>query len=95
MTAMGKDDDKQGSYTELAGGTGSTNDAEIPVTDILKKGKLIVNGLHDDKGAEIKKSHSTVQLRRTIYSAAALDFDILAYSFFNIFSSGGDSHLVH
>merc|ERR550534_380331 len=35
--------------------------------------KFKVAGLHDDVRADIRSSHATVQIRKTIYSAAALD----------------------
>jgi len=51
---------------------------ELPVMNLVtapKKEnlKFKVAGLHDDKMDDIRNSHGTVQIRKTIYSAAALD----------------------
>jgi len=55
---------------DVTGGTGT----ELPVMNLAKApAKLKVDGVTNDKAALIKSSRSTVQLRRTIYSAAALD----------------------
>jgi len=55
-----------------------TNPTELPVMNLVtapKKENLKfgVAGLHDDAQAEIRNNHGTVQIRKTIYSAAALD----------------------
>jgi len=51
---------------------------ELPVMNLVTKPekqhlKFKVAGLHDDEQADIRSSHGTVQIRKTIYSAAALD----------------------
>jgi len=51
---------------------------ELPVMNLVtapekRKLKFQVAGLHDDVKQDIKCSHGTVQIRKTIYSAAALD----------------------
>jgi len=58
-------------------GTGAIT-TELPVMNLVtppKKENLKfgVAGLHDDAQAQIRNNHNTVQIRKTIYSAAALD----------------------
>jgi len=61
-----------------AGHTTTAVATELPVMNLVtppKKDnlKFKVAGLHDDAQAEIRNNHGTVQIRKTIYSAAALD----------------------
>jgi len=66
---------------DVDGGAHATTNAittELPVMNLVaapekKNFKFKVAGLHDDEQADIRSSHRTVQIRKTIYSAAALD----------------------
>jgi len=66
-----------GGDVDVAGDAGGNTVAtELPVMNLVKapaKTKPKVAGLDDDKAALIRESHETVQIRKTIYSAAALD----------------------
>jgi len=58
--------------------TGNVITTELPVMNLVtapakQNLKFGVAGLHDDEMNAIKSSHRTVQIRKTIYSAAALD----------------------
>jgi len=59
-----------------AGDAGGQITSELPAMNLVKapeKTKMKINSLHDRKTEKIKESHETVQIRKTIYSAAALD----------------------
>jgi len=66
---------------DVDGGAHTTANAittELPVMNLVatpekKVFKFKVAGLHDDDKADMRSSHRTVQIRKTIYSAAALD----------------------
>jgi len=50
-----------------------TVDVPVARTSTIINEKFMVGGLHDVAKAVIRNSHDTVQIRKTIYSAAALD----------------------
>jgi hypothetical protein len=57
---------------DQAGAT--TTDTAVGKTSLQKANmKLKVDNLHNDTQANMRESHDTVQIRKTIYSAAALD----------------------
>jgi len=58
-----------------------TANVPLATTSTSYNFKLMVGGLHDDAKAIIKNSHDTVQIRKTIYSAAALESEFWPTAF--------------